>query len=302
MNNDKKEIINRIPKTSTNRYSFKDFIKIIDAYSTVLSKIIKHCNNNIRFSKNDVFIIKDLVIEISNYSKELSYNNFINESKYVIEIGTNITENFYTINSNSNSNGIREIDFLRNPLLLKLFILEAKFNLYFKYIKDYNISKKIILEIIEIQKILDLSKFNIGSSYFYLGLVNFFLKTYDESEEIIKNALKLLTPLEFELDIEKNIIKKKPRQYNNSKEEYNNNDNEFILYDISIKKSCNVLRVLGEIYLLKKDYKNSINCIENAYNLYFDKYGPNYGYTIFLKNKLKFIYNKIKKHLPIDYK
>jgi tetratricopeptide (TPR) repeat protein len=147
-----------------------------------------------------------------------------------------------------------------------------------------------LLKIIDIQKILQLSNFNIGSSYFYLGIIYFFTKKFELSEKALKISQKLSTPLEFELNNEHFLIKK--REFDIPEK---NEKNQIIPYKISLKKSSDILRVLAEIYLLKKEYIKAINCIENAYYLYFESYGSNYGYTIFLrKNNFNFrAYQKI---------
>ena len=288
-NNKNDEII--ITKSLMNRVPFENFKNLCISYSNILSKI--YIKNNNFFSKEDIIIINAIINEIINYSKELLKNNLINESKDIINLGISITDNFYNIHKKY----FKGIKIFILPLKLKLYILEANFNLNFKYIKDYINSENILLKIIDIQKILQLSNFNIGSSYFYLGIIYFFTKKFELSEKVLKISQKLSTPLEFELNNEHFLIKK--REFDIPEK---NEKNQIIPYKISLKKSSDILRVLAEIYLLKKEYIKAINCIENAYYLYFESYGSNYGYTIFLRNKIISIFELIKKYLPIDNK
>ena len=288
-NNKNDEII--ITKSLMNRVPFENFKNLCISYSNILSKI--YIKNNNFFSKEDIIIINDIINDIINYSKELLRNNLINESKDIINLGISITDNFYNIHKKY----FKGIKIFILPLKLKLYILEANFNLNFKYIKDYINSENILLKIIDIQKILQLSNFNIGSSYFYLGIIYFFTKKFELSEKVLKISQKLSTPLEFELNNEHFLIKK--REFDIPEK---NEKNQIIPYKISLKKSSDILRVLAEIYLLKKEYIKAINCIENAYYLYFESYGSNYGYTIFLRNKIISIFELIKKYLPIDNK
>ena len=291
-NNNKKD--NIIPKSSISNNSYENFKTLINSYSNILSNLLKNNEKNF-FCKNDIIIINDIINEIIYYSLLLlNNNNFIKESKDIIDIGTNITDNFYKIYIKFNI----PKKFLKNPIQLQLLILQANFNLNFKYLKNYNYSEEILLKIIEFQKMLQLSNFHVGSSYFYLGLIYFYMKKYEESEKIIKKSQRLLTPLEFELNNDNILIKKTPSKIEKIKQ---NNNIEQISYNLSIKKSCNILRVLAEIYLLKKEYIKSISCIENAYYLYYDNYGINYSYTIFLRNKLITILNKIQNYMPTNY-
>ena len=289
MENDNRKGNIKMPYILISNISFEDFIKICKQYSNILSTLNSDKTNNF-FNKEDILVINDIINEIIFYSKELLNNDFINEAKEIIDIGINISDNFYQL-------FIKEKKTLTHPLKMKLLMLEANFNLNFKYLKDNSYSEKILLKIIEIQKILQLSKFNLGSSYFYLGIIYFFMKKFEESEKIIKLSQKYFIPIEFELNNESILIKKDDFEIELKKEK-----TELIPYELSLKKSSNVLRVLAEIYLLKKEYIKSINCIENAYYLYFEAYGVNYGYTIFLRNKFIYILNKIKNYLPIDYK
>ena len=71
------------------------------------------------------------------------------------------------------------------------------------------------------------------------------MKKFEESEKIIKLSQKYFIPIEFELNNESILIKKDDFEIELKKEK-----TELIPYELSLKKSSNVLRVLAEIYLL----------------------------------------------------
>ena len=126
-----------------------------------------------------------------------------------------------------------------------------------------------MLDIIEIQKRMQLSDVYLGSSYFYLGLIYFYNSKYGESEKIMNISSDI------------KIWQKKN--------------------DLKIKKFTNALRVLLEIYLLKKEYLNAINLSENTYLFFLENYGFYHFYTNYFKNKFIIIYNKIKDYMPLGY-
>ena len=203
MENIKKKEKNKIPKTSISNNSYEDFKKICLSYSHILSKLYLDSNLSVRniFSKEDIFVINDIINEIITYSKELLNNDFINEAKEIIDIGNCIIDNYYCLCDKD-----LPLAIFKNTLRLKLYILEADFNLNFKYIKDYINSEKILKNIIGYQKYLQLSNFYIGSSFFYLGIIYFFTKRFEDAEKILKISQKFLTPIEFELNSENLLI------------------------------------------------------------------------------------------------
>ena len=267
--------INEMPQTLINKYSYIDFKKLCESYLNILTLILNGNNNNIFFSKDDVFVLNDLIHEIINYSKYLLKNNFISESKNIIKIGAKITDGIFNVYNKLNLGE----NFIKFPLKLKLYILESDFNSYFKYLKDYTYSEIILLKIIEIQKRMQLSHFYLGSSYFYLGLIYFYNSKYKESEKIMNVSKQCFTPSELEINeenritINKNLIKKK----------FNIDIKIWLKKNaLNIKKLTNTLRVLLEIYLLKKDYLNAINLSENTYLFFLENYGFYHFYTNYL--------------------
>jgi hypothetical protein len=267
--------INEMPQTLINKYSYIDFKKLCESYLNILTLILNGNNNNIFFSKDDVFVLNDLIHEIINYSKYLLKNNFISESKNIIKIGAKITDGIFNVYNKLNLGE----NFIKFPLKLKLYILESDFNSYFKYLKDYTYSEIILLKIIEIQKRMQLSHFYLGSSYFYLGLIYFYNSKYKKSEKIMNVSKQCFTPSELEINeenritINKHLIKKK----------FNIDIKIWLKKNaLNIKKLTNTLRVLLEIYLLKKDYLNAINLSENTYLFFLENYGFYHFYTNYL--------------------
>ena len=295
MENNNIQGINEIPQTLINKYSYIDFKKLCESYLNILTLILNGNNNNKLFSKDDIFVLNDLIHEIINYSKYLLKKNFISESKNIIKIGEEITDCIYIVYNKLNLGE----NFIKFPLTLKLYILESDFNFYFKYLKDYIYSEIILLNIIEIQKRMQLSNFYLGSSYFYLGLIYFYNSKYKESEKIMNISKKYFTPLELEINEENRIIINK----NLIKKNFNIDIKIWMKNNaLNIKKLTNALRVLLEIYLLKKDYLNAINLSENTYLFFLENYGFYHFYTNYFKNKFIIIYNKIGNYLPIGYK
>ena len=290
-NNNKENNENQIFIKKNN--SFQNFRKKCISYSSILSNILENQENAI-FSKDDILIIKDLIKEMISYSQELVNNGDIEESKNLIEIGKSITNNFYLIYNKFTKKPI----LLKFPLTLKLYILEADFNINFKFKKDYIYSEKIIMEIIDIQKKLNLSTFFIASSYFYLGIIYFLVKRFEDSEKIIKLSLTFLTPLEYEINNNNTLSKTTPLKLGINK----NFKKESISYNIIIKKFCNSLSMLAEIYLLKNEYTEAFKCIKHAFTLNLQNYGNNHKYTIYFENKLNSISKNIKEYFPLDYK
>ena len=122
-----------------------------------------------KFSKNDILVLNDLIKEINTYSNVLMKNNFINESKKLVSLGIKISDNLIT-NINKNENNKENMKFL---LYLKLSLLENKFNIIFNFDQRYEESEIILLEIINIQNIIQVHKFHLGCSIFYSALIKF---------------------------------------------------------------------------------------------------------------------------------
>ena len=294
MENSNDQETKEIPQTLISKYSYIDFKKICESYSNILTLILNENNNNKLFSKDDIFVLNDLIHEIINYSKYLLKNNFISESKNIIKIGIKIADSIYDVYNKLNLGE----NFLKFPLKLKLCLLESDFNLHFKYLKDYIYSQIILLDIIEIQKRMQLSDVYLGSSYFYLGLIYFYNSKYGESEKIMNISKQYFTPIELEINEENRIIINKiliRKNFNSDIKIWKKKN------DLKIKKFTNALRVLLEIYLLKKEYLNAINLSENTYLFFLENYGFYHFYTNYFKNKFIIIYNKIKDYMPLGY-
>ena len=294
MKNNEKEI-NDIPQSLISNYSYIDFKKLCEFYLNILTTILYGNNNNKLFSKDDIFVLNDLIHELINYSKYLLKNDFISESQIILKIGAEISDAIYNIYFVLNLGE----NFFKFPLKLKLLILESNFNLYFKCVKDYKSSEAIILSIIDIQKRMHFPNFYLGSSYFYLGLIYFYNLKYEESEKVMNISKKYFTPVELEINEENRITVKK-----NLIDKYFKNDMKIWQKknELNIKKLTNALRVLLELYILKKDYSNAINLSENIYIFFLENYGFYNFYTNYFKNKYNIIFNKIQNYLPIGYK
>jgi hypothetical protein len=178
------------PRSTYSENSFKDFLKICKAYY----KELKHFNKEAtedkereikhpqELSKDDMIVLNDLIKEIILYSNLLLKNKFFEETKKMIKIGEKICDVLLKNLNNGKDGQINPQNISQNnihslkivyPLSLKLQILEIKFDLHFNSQNNFEDAEKILLEIIKIQNILHLPKFNLGCSNFYLAMVKF---------------------------------------------------------------------------------------------------------------------------------
>jgi hypothetical protein len=192
------QINNQIPRSSQSENSFKDFLKICKAYYKELKNLFSiSTQDNLILSQDDFIVLNDLIKEVISYTNILVKNSFFDEIKKLIKMGEKICDMLLKIlnrgdnlesslnykqlpNQISNS----EKDFNKNyidsfslkinySLSMKLQILEIKFDYLFNSINNYEEAEKVLLEIIKIQNILQLSKFNLACSNFYLAMIKF---------------------------------------------------------------------------------------------------------------------------------
>ena len=268
---------NEIPKSPSTENSFKDFNKICRAYYNELMHISK--SNSPNLSKEDIIVIDDLIKEISSYSSELIKFNFIEEAKKIIDIGLVISDFLLKIFGEISDFENKEKNLgekLKIPLSLKLLLLESNFNILFKFEKNFIDSEKNLEEIIEIQKYLKLSNYNLACSNFYLAIVKFYQNSLEKSEFYAINALELL------------------ENKGNQEKKNDNKDNR------KTRKMSNILEFLAEIYTLKKDFTNVLKNYEKAYYLNLGHYGPTNVNTEYFKTKLDIATEEMKKYIPIS--
>ena len=242
-----------LPKSPYTDNTFKDFQKICRAYYNELMHLSKSKTPSL--SKDDIIVLDDLINELNTYANNLISNDSIKEAKQLIDLGLVIVDfllkifgqmtSLYNINTNLSEK-------LAYPLSLKLVLLEANFNILFKYEKNYSDGEKNLNEILEIQKYLSLPKYNIASTRFYTGLICFFQNDLENAEKCTLEAISLL---ENDKDKEHNV--ESSRQKENNK----------------IRKMSNMFEFLAELYDLKKDFQNVIAFYEKAYYLNKGRYG-----------------------------
>lgn len=260
---------NNIPKSSCSSNTFNDFYKICRAYYDELMHISKEENPSL--SKEDILVIDDLIKEILEYSNELTSKMFITEAKKILDIGLVISDfllkifgKFILNNQNLEEKQTKITNYEENlseklhyPLSLKLQLLEKNFHILFQYERDYDFSEKNINEIIEIQKYIQISKHNLGSSKFFLALIKFFNKDLNASEKLALEA--------------KGLFEVKENESSDA---------------LTTRKISKVLQFLAEIYKIKNDGKAVLSCYENAYYLNLGKFGNENMNTQFFKTKL----------------
>ena len=272
----------KIPKSPFSKKNYNDFIKTCQIYLDILNRIYDNfCDNQKKmfYNDEDIIVITDLINEIISYSNNLIHKNIINESENLIKIGISISNSFYEI-FNVFSN---ELKFLKYPLSLKLLLLQSFFRLNFKQLKNYLIADETLIEIINIQKFLESPEFYVASSYFYLAIVNFFLENYQKAElngEFAKNLLYKKLDIKTFAEAEK----------------LNSNSVINIKNNKETKKLIDIMNILGEIYLFKKDFKKVLKCYEDLYFINL-KIGDK-SKTIYFKEKLYNISDKMKHYLP----
>lgn len=273
----------KIPKSPFSKKYYNDFMKVCQVYLDILNNIYANFLNNkkrVFYNDEDILVITDLLYEIINYSNNLLHKNLINESGFLIKIGIELSNSFYEIFS-LYSNGLR---FLKHPLSLKLLLLQSYFNLHFKYLKNYILANEILIEIINIQKFLEFSEFYVASSYFYLTIINFFIKNFEKAEITGEYAKNLL-------------YKKINMKAFSENDDLNNKNSKIKIKNIKdFGKLTDIMNILGEIYLFKKDFNKVLKCYENAYFINL-KLGEKYK-TQYFKEKLYKISGKMKYYLP----
>ena len=265
-----------IPKSPFTNNTYKDFYKICRAYYNELMHISK--SNNPTLSKDDIIVIDDLIKEIYKYSTDLTKINLIQEAKNIIDIGLVISDFqlkiFGELKSIQKDNE-NLIEKLYYPLSLKLILLEANFNILYKYEKNYLDGEKNLEEILEVQKYLKLPNYNIACSQFYYSILKYLNNDLEKAELYSNKSLDLL------------------ENKGNDKTENKNEPNK----DNKItRKMSNILEFLAELYQIKKDYNQVINCYEKAYYLNLGRYGGQNVNTEYFKTKLEILQEEIKKN------
>ena len=265
-----------IPKSPFTNNTYKDFYKICRAYYNELMHISK--SNNPTLSKDDIIVIDDLIKEIYKYSTDLTKINLIQEAKNIIDIGLVISDFqlkiFGELKSIQKDNE-NLIEKLYYPLSLKLILLEANFNILYKYEKNYLDGEKNLEEILEVQKYLKLPNYNLACSQFYYSILKYLNNDLEKAELYANESLDLLE----NKGNDKSENKKEP-----------NKDNKIT------RKMSNILEFLAELYQIKKDYNQVINCYEKAYYLNLGRYGGQNVNTEYFKTKLEILQEKIKKN------
>jgi hypothetical protein len=267
-----------LPKSPHTDNTFKDFQKICRAYYNELMHLSKSKTPSL--SKDDIIVLDDLINELNTYANILISNDLIKEAKQLIDLGLVIVDfllkifgqmtSLYNINANLSEK-------LAYPLSLKLILLEANFNILFKYERNYSDGEKNLNEILEIQKYLALPNYNIASTKFYTGLICFFQNDLDNAEKCTLEAISLL---------ENDKDKDKENNVESSRQKENN----------KIRKMSNMFEFLAELYDLKKDYQNVIAYYEKAYYLNKGRYGDKNINTEYFKTKIDIVNDEMKKY------
>lgn len=157
-----------LPKSPTYSNTYKDFLKILKAYYKELKR---YDINSCFLSKDDIFVINDLLTESFSYINNLIQIKYFAEVKPMIKYCEKIIDCLIKkFNYSNNGKETKKITYL---FALKLQILEIKFDMVFNIEGLYEESEKIILEILSLQNILNMPTFNVACSYFYYALVKF---------------------------------------------------------------------------------------------------------------------------------
>jgi hypothetical protein len=265
-----------IPKSPFTNNTYKDFYKICRAYYNELMHISK--SNNPTLSKDDIIVIDDLIKEIYKYSTDLTKINLIQEAKNIIDIGLVISDFQLKIFGELKSiqkDSENLVEKLYYPLSLKLILLEANFNILYKYEKNYLDGEKNLEEILEVQKYLKLPNYNIACSQFYYSILKYLNNDLEKAELYANESLDLLE----NKGNDKSENKKEP-----------NKDNKIT------RKMSNILEFLAELYQIKKDYNQVINCYQKAYYLNLGRYGGQNVNTEYFKTKLEILQEEMKKN------
>ena len=266
-----------IPKSPFTNNTYKDFYKICRAYYNELMHISK--SNNPTLSKDDIIVIDDLIKEIYKYSTDLTKINLIQEAKNIIDIGLVISDFQLKIFGELKSiqkDSENLVEKLYYPLSLKLILLEANFNILYKYEKNYLDGEKNLEEIMDVQKYLKLPNYNFACSKFYYAILKLYNNDIEKAELYANESLDLL----------ENKGNEKTEKQNSEV----NKDNKLT------RKMSNILEFLAEIYQIKKEYNQLINCYEKAYYLNLGRYGGQNVNTEYFKTKLEILQDEIKKN------
>lgn len=216
-----KEDNKKIPKAPVSDYTYQDFIKILKAYL----KELKELNiTNSKLSREDVLVINDLISESNQYIVILMTGH-ISEAQDVLDLSEKIVSAFFlvfknllllsnqnnmSINETNSDNMLNTNKLLSFPFVLKLSILEVKFQFYV----NYYIQEKsklgsnagmnsslaslieecdtVVYDLITIQERLNLGTYSVACSKFYLSIVNFFKRSYQDCISLCKEAIELL--------------------------------------------------------------------------------------------------------------
>jgi hypothetical protein len=210
-----------IPRAPVSDYTYQDFIKILKAYL----KELKELNiTNSKLSQEDVLVINDLISEANQYIVNL-IAGFILEAQDVLDLSEKIVSAFFLVFKNlllignQNNSSVNETNsesvlntnkLLTFPFVLKLSLLEVKFQFYVNYYiqekgKIWNNSgnnnlltnlidecETVVYDIITIQEKLGLGTYSVACSKFYLSIVNFFKKSYQDCITLCKEAIEIL--------------------------------------------------------------------------------------------------------------
>ena len=270
------------PKSPHTENTFKDFQKICRAYYNELVHLSKSKSPSL--SKDDIIVLDDLINELNTYIDNLISSNFIQEAKQLIDLGLVIVDfllkNLGLMSSVENTNP-KLSEKLAYPLSLKLILLEANFDILFKYEHNYTDGEKNLDEILEIQQYLSLPNYNLASTKFYLGLIRFFQHDLENAEKFSLEALSLLET-----------------QVGNQQQQLNetNVEMEKKKENNKIRKMSNIFEFLAELYDIKKDFHNVIAYYEKAYYLNKGRYGDKNVNTEYFKTKLDIVNDEMKKY------
>jgi hypothetical protein len=174
------KIENEIPPSSVSKSSYGDLYKTCTEYHSELKKLNLNKESKLSLSMEDFIVLNDLVIETNSYSSYLILNGYYLEGAKLIQLNLkniNFMIKFTRISFNTGFNEEKinknKIDILLYPFSLKLTALELKFYLFFNVQKNYDEAEKLLNEIIKIQNVLQMPKFNTGSSTFFMAIVKF---------------------------------------------------------------------------------------------------------------------------------
>lgn len=174
------KIENEIPASSISGSSYDEIYKTCIEYYGELKKLNLNKESKISLSVEDFIVLNDLVTETNSYSSYLILNGYYLEGAILIQLNLKNINSMIKFTRISFKTGFNEekinknkIDTLLYPFSLKLIALELKFHLLFKIQKNYEEAEKLLKDIIKIQDVLQMPKFNIGASTFFMAIVKF---------------------------------------------------------------------------------------------------------------------------------